>query len=85
MKGHDRFQHAVARNALKMIVRDEEFLPEPSDREWAQEILVGKESLSTPHLLWNLQQQALEKLSADVPTYPALQVAKDRWLMKGKD
>jgi len=85
MKGHERFQHAVARNALKMIVRDEEFLPESSDREWAQEILIGKETLATPHLLWNLQQKALEKLSADVPTYPALQVAKDRWLMKGED
>ncbi len=85
MSGHDKFQHAVARNALKMIVRDEHFWPEAQDSELAEEILEGKQSLATPHLLWNLQQIALEKVSADVPNYPALAVAKGRWLMTGKD
>jgi aminoglycoside phosphotransferase (APT) family kinase protein len=80
MSGHDRFQHAVARNALKMIVRDEHLLPSFVDYELAQEILSGEQSLNTPNLLWNLRQAAIEKLSSDVPKYPALAVAREKWL-----
>ncbi|MDJ0979952.1 MAG: phosphotransferase family protein [Erythrobacter sp.] len=85
MSGHNKFQHAVARNALKMIARDAHFMPDHFDRECAQRILEGKETLQTPNLLWNLQQEALEKLSSDVPNYPALAAAKERWLIKSKD
>lgn len=85
MSGHDRFQHAVARNALKMIVRDESLWPRACDRERARDILSGKESLATPNLLWDLQQDAIEKLSADVPGYPSLAVARERWVMKEKE
>jgi hypothetical protein len=80
MSGHDRFQHAVARNAIKMIVRDEHLLPSFVDYDLAQGILSGEQSLETPNLLWNLQQGAIEKLSSDVPKYPALAVAREKWL-----
>ena len=80
MQGHDRFQHAVARNALGMIQRESEIMPRQDDLKYADSILVGERSLATPGLLADLRQQALEKLSADVPKYPALAVARRKWI-----
>ena len=80
MQGHDRFQHAVARNALGMIQRESEIMPRKDDLKYADSILAGERSLATLGLLADLRQQALEKLSADVPKYPALAVARRKWI-----
>jgi len=85
MTGHDRFQHAVARNALQMIVRDEVYWSKPLDFELSQAILAGDVSLSKLTLLGDLRQKALEKLASDVPKYPALAVAKERWILEDED
>ncbi|MEP2734936.1 MAG: phosphotransferase [Erythrobacter sp.] len=79
MEGHDRFQLAVARNALGMIARDDEILPESASVELVDAIMEGEETLSSPGLLADLKQAALDKLSADVPKYPALAVARKKW------
>lgn len=78
--GHDRFQLAVARNALGMIARTDELLPMDSDYLLSEELLAGKKSIETPDVLAELRSRALQKLSADVPKYPALAVARERWL-----
>lgn len=80
MQGHDRFQLAVARNALGMIQRENEIMPRKDDLKYADRILSGETSLSTKGVLANLRQQALEKLTADVPKYPALAVARRQWI-----
>jgi hypothetical protein len=77
--GHDRFQLAVARNALGMIARDDAAMPDPANHRLAQSILDGSTSLSTKGLLVELRGAALDKLMADVPRYPALAVALNKW------
>lgn len=80
MDGHDRFQLAVARNALGMIARNDEQAGTAEDRELSIEIAAGRASLATPGLLAELRARALGKLSADVPKYPALAVARKQWI-----
>lgn len=80
MEGHDRFQLAVARNALGMIARDDSLLPRITDIDLAAALLAGDASLDSPGLLATLRADALEKLEADVPKYPALAVARRKWL-----
>ena len=80
MTGHDRFQHAVARNALGMIQRESEIMPAKHELKLSDGILAGKLSLSTEGFLAELRQHALEKLSADVPKYPALAAARRKWI-----
>nr|WP_298898946.1 phosphotransferase family protein [uncultured Altererythrobacter sp.] len=84
MEGHDRFQLAVARNALSMVARDAEFIPELALNHWelCDEILEGTTTLKTPELLEKLRAWALLKLEADVPKYPALQAAISKWPVK---
>ncbi len=81
MVGHDRFQLAVARNALGIIAREDETLAMLAidHPELCEEILAGKQNLSTPELLSVLRSWALLKLEADVPKYPALAVARKKW------
>ena len=79
MQGHDRFQLAVARNALGMIARDDAFMPKYEDLPLADAIMAGEASLESPGLLAELRQRALEKLGVDVPKYPALAVARRKW------
>lgn len=80
LSGHDRFQLAVARNALGMIARDDAIQPQGSmERPEAQAILAGKHTLASPGLLRHLRATAIEKLSADVPKYPALSAARKKW------
>ncbi|MBX7494371.1 phosphotransferase family protein [Qipengyuania sp. 6B39] len=80
MEGHDRFQLAVARNALGMIARGEELAGEFADEFLAQELLDGDRSLATPGLLAMLRRSALDKLAADVPKYPMLELARAKWM-----
>ncbi|MFZ1741233.1 MAG: phosphotransferase [Pontixanthobacter sp.] len=79
MEGHDRFQHAVARNALQMIFRDGITLPKSIDADLVRQILAGEISLDSEGLLLRLRKDALGKLAADVPKYPALAVARRKW------
>jgi aminoglycoside phosphotransferase (APT) family kinase protein len=79
MEGHDRFQLAVARNALGMIAREEAAGVAVADRDLAQALLAGTRDLAEPGLLARLRRAALGKLAADIPKYPALASAKAQW------
>lgn len=79
VEGHDRFQLAVARNALGMIARGDQVSPKARDRTLTDQIMTGETSLATPGLLAELRRRALAKLAADVPKYPALAVARKKW------
>ncbi|MFU7529377.1 phosphotransferase [Qipengyuania sp. ASV99] len=79
VKGHDRFQLAVARNALGMIARELEPTQNYENPAQADSFLRGSTSLSTPEVLKGLRQDALDKVSADSPKYPALAVARALW------
>jgi aminoglycoside phosphotransferase (APT) family kinase protein len=80
LTGHDRFQLAVARNALGMIAREDDLLPYPGDYLMSEELLAGEKSIKSSGLLADLRSSALQKLSADNPKYPALAVARKKWL-----
>jgi aminoglycoside phosphotransferase (APT) family kinase protein len=80
LTGHDRFQLAVARNALGMIAREADLLPMESDYLLSEELLSGEKTLQSSGLLADLRSSALQKLSADVPKYPALKAAQTKWL-----
>ena len=80
LTGHDRFQLAVARNALGMIAREADLLPAELDLVLSQALLSGEKSLASAELLADLRVSALQKLSADVPKYPALRAARQKWI-----
>ena len=80
VEGHDRFQLAVARNGLGMIARDDAMLPNSRDLKLANALLRGEKALETPGVLSKLRRDALDKLAADVPNYPALAVAQRKWI-----
>ena len=81
MSGHDRFQLAVSRNALGMISRSRDSFSELQiiDPYLTEEIMNGQVDLSTPNFLAKIRHAVLVKLSADVPKYPALAVARKKW------
>ncbi|MCA0909788.1 phosphotransferase family protein [Qipengyuania gaetbuli] len=79
MEGHDRFQLAVARNALGMIARSQASRIRNDDPALSGALLDGEVDLSSPGLLAELKSAALAKLAADVPKYPALAVARKLW------
>ena len=79
LAGHDRFQLAVARNALGMIAREADLMPTERDLPLSEALLAGTESLQSSGLLADLRSRALRKLSADVPRYPALAAARIKW------
>lgn len=80
MTGHDRFQLAVARNALGIIARKDLYLPQiMEDKEMTEAILGGGGGVSFPGLLETLRQMVFEKVSVDSPKYPALAVARQKW------
>ena len=84
MTGHDRFQWAVARNALGIIQREarsayESLLPDDG-YELSREILTGTKTLADEFLLTDLRFGVLECVRADSPKYPALAVAREKWL-----
>ncbi len=82
LKGHDRFQAAVARNALGIVMREtrNESFDLFFDEDRAQKILSGEgDFASNSSLVW-LKQLVLAKVIIDSPKYPALAVARERWL-----
>lgn len=77
--GRGKFDLAVARNALGIVARELEQRPVATDAALAAEILSGSAGLATPGLLARLRRRALDKLSADMPKYPALAAARAQW------
>ena len=80
LAGHDRFQLAVARNALGMMTRHADILPTKTSYLLSQELLAGEKSLASPEVLSELRVMAIQALSADVPKYPALRAARQKWI-----
>ncbi|WP_345719887.1 phosphotransferase [Qipengyuania sphaerica] len=80
MEGHDKFQLAVARNALGIIARDHRSDRGGADRELAQAILSGRQPIDDPLLGARLRRAAMAKLETDSPKYPSLAVARRKWL-----
>lgn len=80
MEGHDRFQLAVARNALGIIAREQELDVSGIDaKDLSEYFLTGDESLKTKGLLADLRFDALEMVRVDSPKYPALAHARKKW------
>lgn len=80
LEGHDRFQSAVARNALGILARDWRLYPYPyTATSLAQDVLTGIANLRRPDLLQQLKSRVLEKVQADSPKYPSLATAIKRW------
>ncbi|MFM5885490.1 MAG: phosphotransferase [Novosphingobium sp.] len=79
VSGRDKFNLAVARNALGIVARELAQRPLAADAALAAQLLAGTADLATPGLLARLRRMALDKLSADVPKYPALAEARTRW------
>lgn len=80
IEGHDRFQLAVARNALGIIAREQELDFSGIDpRDLSEYFLSGDESLTSRGLLAKLRFDALEMVGMDSPKYPALRAARKKW------
>ncbi|MGE8141617.1 phosphotransferase family protein [Novosphingobium sp. NPDC080210] len=79
VSGRGKFDLAVARNALGIVAREIEQRPVATDAALSADLLAGKADLSTPGLLARLRRMALDKLSADMPKYPALAAARAQW------
>lgn len=75
-QGRDRFQAAVALNALGMLRREG---ADVHDRKLSDDLLAGRATLATPGLLARLKCGAVAKLMADQPKYSALAKARDLW------
>jgi aminoglycoside phosphotransferase (APT) family kinase protein len=79
VSGRGKFDLAVARNALGIVAREIEQRPVATDAALAAQIMAGEADLATPGLLAQLRRMALNKLSADMPKYPALAAARAKW------
>lgn len=77
--GRERFELAVAQNALGIVRRQLAGRPATSDKALTDDILAGRVSLATPGLLADLRRRALDTLSADMPKYPALAQVRALW------
>lgn len=75
----ERFEHAVARNALGIVARELTAPPSARDKAVADAILSGDATLATPGLLARLRAAALAKLAVDSPKYPSLAIARETW------
>lgn len=79
LAGRERWELAVARNALGIVQRELGGRPPVSDRDLADDLLSGRATLATPGLLADLRRRALSTLAADMPKYPALTLARTLW------
>lgn len=75
----ERWELAVARNALGIVQRELAGRADPVDKALADDLLEGRQNLATPGLLAELRTRALSTLSADMPKYPALAAARTLW------
>ncbi len=81
-QGRAKFMAAVAINALGMVRRELESPVTYADKALAEDLLSGTVTLATPGLLARLRGVALAKLANDVPKYPALGVARQKWMKR---
>jgi hypothetical protein len=79
LDGRERWELAVAQNALGIVRRELAGRAAPVDRALTQAILAGTAGLATPGLLADLKRRALATLSSDMPKYPALAPARTKW------
>ncbi len=79
VSGRSKFDLAVARNALGIVAREIEQRPGATDKALADDLLHGRVDLATPGVLARLRRMALSKLTADMPKYPALALARAKW------
>ena len=79
VSGRGKFDLAVARNALGIVARELEQRPAASDAALSADLMSGKVDLATPGILAKLRRMALDKLTADMPKYPALAAARAQW------
>ena len=79
LAGRERFELAVAQNALGIVRRELAARPSPHDKALADAILEGRATLAEPGLLAALRRRALDTLAADMPKYPALGQARALW------
>lgn len=79
LAGRERWELAVAQNALGIVRREWAGRAPPTDRALADDLLAGRQSLATPGLLATLRARALSTLAADMPKYPALAAARTLW------
>jgi len=79
MAGRERFELAVAQNALGIVRREVAARPSPHDKTLSEAILGKRTSLNEPGLLATLRRRALDALAADMPKYPALGQARTLW------
>jgi aminoglycoside phosphotransferase (APT) family kinase protein len=79
VSGRGKFDLAVARNALGIVARELNQRPLASDAVLSAKLLSGTADLATPGVLAGLRRLALDKLSADMPKYPALAAARALW------
>lgn len=77
--GRERFELAVAQNALGIVRRELAGRPSPHDKALCEAILAGRTSLAEPGLLARLRRRVLDTLAADMPKYPALAEARRIW------
>ncbi|MCX7284588.1 MAG: phosphotransferase [Novosphingobium sp.] len=75
----ERWELAVARNALGIVQRELTGRANPVDRTLADDLLAGRQTLATPGLLADLRARVLSTLGADMPKYPALAAARTLW------
>ena len=80
LEGHDRFQLAVARNALGILSRESDSVVfDFFYHALAQRILAGTDGLQREHVLASLRRDVLAKVEVDSPKYPALAHARKKW------
>ncbi|WP_338467203.1 phosphotransferase family protein [Novosphingobium sp. ZN18A2] len=79
LEGRDRFDLAVAQNALGIVRRELAGRPDPHDRVLVEDLLSGRATLATPGLLARLRRTVLDTLASDQPKYPALPRAREEW------
>ncbi len=79
VSGRGKFDLAVARNALGIVTRELAQRPQATDAALSAELLAGNADLAAPGLLARLRRMTLDKLTADMPKYPGLAIARARW------
>ena len=85
LEGRDRFDLAVAQNALGIVRRELAARPDPHDKALSDALLAGEATLSTPGLLARLRRAALDTCTADMPKYPSLAPTRAAWDISRKE
>nr|WP_298931290.1 phosphotransferase family protein [uncultured Erythrobacter sp.] len=85
LDSHDRFQLAVARNALGIIEREHCHFTIQHDQKAVSAVLRGEKTLQDAEYLAGCRWQVVAKALEDSPKYPALTAALARWPMEDEE